>query len=208
MLEQKDKIGGRMVAQSSSCGFRKLINDGGLIDMGFKGVAFTWNNKRSGKANIQERLDRGLINAEWRLLFPSAYISHLTALNSDHRPLLLDTNPTTNPLWRPFRFETMWTRDPTVALVISKAWNQITNGNPLDSLANKLLNTRKALKSWNKSSFGHVQSQVKQLSSHIESLQNLPPTPSNLSREANAQLDLDELLKREELHWRDKSREN
>lgn len=122
LLEQKDKLGGRKVAQSSTCGFRKLIDQGGLIDMGFKGATYTWSNKRSGKVSIQERLDKGMINSAWRMMFPNPYVSHLTALHSDHRPLLLNTNLDTNPSWTPFRFETMWTRDPNDARVIAKAW--------------------------------------------------------------------------------------
>lgn len=112
LVEQKDKLGGRAVANSSSGGFKHFIESAGLIDMGFKGAAYTWNNRRMGTANIQERLDRGLIIGTWRTCFPNAFITHLTTLNSDHRPLLLDTNPEIHPTRRPFRFETMWSRDP------------------------------------------------------------------------------------------------
>lgn len=93
VLDQKDKAGGQPVAQSSICRFRNLIAASGLIDMGFKGAAYTWTNCRVGKANIQERIDRGFINDEWRILFPQAYPTHLLAINNDHRPLLLNTMP-------------------------------------------------------------------------------------------------------------------
>lgn len=61
-LDQKDKQGGRPVVQSSSSSFRQFINTGALLDMGFKGPNFTWNNRRAGKVNIQEHIDRGFIN--------------------------------------------------------------------------------------------------------------------------------------------------
>lgn len=73
----------------SNGGVRKVINDHGLIDLGFEGHAYTWSNKRSGMTNIQERLDTGYANKEWKLKFPEAKITHLAALKSDHRPLLL-----------------------------------------------------------------------------------------------------------------------
>lgn len=149
-----------------------------------------------------------MINIDCQMLFPRAYISHPTALNSDHRLLLLNTNLDTIPIWKPFRFETMWTWDSNVATVIANAWNRNSVGNPLYKLTNKLKTTRLALKSWNKLSLGHVQTQIKQLTSHIEILQNLPPMPHNLTQEASAQLNLDEMLKQEELYQRDKSKEN
>lgn len=94
----------------------------GLLDLGFKGSSFTWNNRRVGKANIQERIDRGFINGSWRLLFLQVFVTHLLALNSDHRPLLLHTTPNQDSGPKPFKFESMWTRDPTTADVIANVW--------------------------------------------------------------------------------------
>lgn len=147
-----------------------------MIDIGFKGAPFTWNNKRVGKENIQERLDRGFINGEWRTIFPQAYVSHLTALNSDHRPLLLHTNPVTSASPKPFRFESMWTRDPNATDVILKAWSRPFRGDPITTLLSKLRTTKEALKAWNRHSFGNIQMIIKTLTDHIEQLQNLPST--------------------------------
>lgn len=80
VLTSADKMGGQAVAGSSSGGLRRIIDENGLIDMGFDGYAFTWNNKRSGVANIQERLDRGFGNVEWRLMFSNATITHMPAI--------------------------------------------------------------------------------------------------------------------------------
>lgn len=73
-------------------------------------------------------------------------------------------------------------------------------------LQSNLKRTKKALKLWNKSSFGHVQTNIKQLTNLIESIQSLPFTSSNLSCEADAQLELNDLLAHEATLWRDKSR--
>lgn len=37
----------------------------GLIDLGSSGLHYTWSNCRFGKANIIEKLDRGVSNIEW-----------------------------------------------------------------------------------------------------------------------------------------------
>lgn len=93
VLSSVDKLGGKVVASSRNGGLRRIMEDHGLIDLRFEGHAYTWNNKRRGLANIQERLDRGIAKEEWRIRFPEAKISHLVALNSNHKPLLLQTNP-------------------------------------------------------------------------------------------------------------------
>lgn len=101
----EDKIGGQVVAESSKGGLRRVINNNGLIDVGFEGFAFTWNNRLGGLANIQERLDRGFSNETWKLMFPHALITHLSALQSDHKPLHLQLNPPTDNLLELFKFE-------------------------------------------------------------------------------------------------------
>lgn len=150
ILSSADKLGGRPVATSSNGGLKQVIDTHGLIDLGFIGSASTWTNRRASTANIQERLDKGFANANWQIHFPNATIYHLVALNSDHKPLLLDTNPRLQTTPQPFRFESMWTLHPNTGLIISKAWNR---GHTLTS---KLKNTKMALKDWNRRGFGHI----------------------------------------------------
>ncbi|KAK3222865.1 hypothetical protein Dsin_009890 [Dipteronia sinensis] len=38
--------------------FRQAIDDCDLVDLGFSEPKLTWNNRRDGKSNIHERLDR------------------------------------------------------------------------------------------------------------------------------------------------------
>ena len=87
IMSQEEKRGGNPYAESSSGGFRGAIEDMGLIDLGFSGNAFIWSNKRRGRANIKERLDRGITSAEWRDLFPKAVVKHLPGLNSGSLPV-------------------------------------------------------------------------------------------------------------------------
>ena len=64
-----------------------------LIDLGFSGPKFTWTNRRELSDLIQQRLDRVWVNAEWKLCFPEAFVSHLAHINSDHCALLLSLVP-------------------------------------------------------------------------------------------------------------------
>lgn len=122
ILSQAEKIGGNQFASSSTYTLLDDLNKLALIDLGYHGYPYTWNNKRSGKANIQERLDRGVANDLWCTSFPHASILHLPALSSDHNPILLNTNIQGSNVHRPFRFEPMWIEDPTCSDIISKAW--------------------------------------------------------------------------------------
>ncbi|TXG57139.1 hypothetical protein EZV62_018452 [Acer yangbiense] len=54
-----------------------------------RGPKFTWNNKREGKLNIQERIDRILANNLWRDRFEYVKVKHLGFHTSDHRLILL-----------------------------------------------------------------------------------------------------------------------
>lgn len=97
-----------------------MENDKGLLNLGFSGNLFTWNNQRGGKHNIQERPDRSFKNDEWRLMFQQASISHLASLDFDQRPILLKLYHVRMSRSKPFRFEGMWTRDPTVVMLYLK----------------------------------------------------------------------------------------
>lgn len=77
LLEQRDKLEGHPFTFESECKFKKLVDDMGLLDLGFIGYPFTWNNHRVGRANIQERLDRAFSNTDWRLLFLQTTLHHL-----------------------------------------------------------------------------------------------------------------------------------
>jgi hypothetical protein len=69
--------------------FRDALNDCDLVDLGFKGLPFTYDNGRGGAANVKVRLDRAIADTGWRNLFGDATLRHMVSSRSDHCPLLL-----------------------------------------------------------------------------------------------------------------------
>lgn len=174
--------------------------------MGYISYPFTWNNHRVGRANIQERLDRGLSNTCWRLLFPQATIHHLPAFRSDHKPLVLHSVPSSPSRPKPFRFEEMWIRDPTIGAVIAKVWSRGSHQPDINQIMSNLKITKLALKSWNKYHFGNIHAKIKELHKYIETLQAMPQSYRALELEGATQAELDEIWSQEMLLWKVKAK--
>ena len=73
ILGQWEKMGGNTGDTSNKFLSEFMLNTG-AIDLGFNGNKYTWSNKRWGKSCIKERLDRGMCNDNWRMIFPQAVI--------------------------------------------------------------------------------------------------------------------------------------
>lgn len=72
-----------------STGFRDVIDDPSLVNLGFVGTKFTWRGNRAGE-EIRVRLDRGMATNNWRNLFSFSRVCHLHPNKSDHLPLLVE----------------------------------------------------------------------------------------------------------------------
>lgn len=101
-INEDEKTGGKRGSSSATNYLKELMFDFGVIDLGYSGNKYTWAKGRWGNATIKRRLDRGIANILWRLAYLKATISHLGAIMSDHKPLLLDTNSEDDFAHRPF----------------------------------------------------------------------------------------------------------
>ncbi|KAG8369712.1 hypothetical protein BUALT_Bualt14G0042400 [Buddleja alternifolia] len=101
----------------------------------------------------------------------------------------------------------MWTRDTSCKSTISDAWSKNVRGSPSFSLHSKLKSTRFALRSWNRTKFGHCQRNISLLHDLISSIQSREPTIENRHMEEALVGDLNELLMREEVMWRQRAKQ-
>ena len=134
----KETLRGKRCGGSSATNYLKeLIFKFGAIDLGFSGNSFTWARGRWGSLAIKIRLDRGIVSISWRLAFPKANVTHLGALNSNHTPILLNTNPEDSFAHKSFRFEAAWIRDNGCNSIVEKAWNEEARGPAFTKLYKK-----------------------------------------------------------------------
>ena len=66
--------------------FRETLDVCGLKDLGFSGLPWTYDNRKSGGRNVKVRLDRGAATQSWLNRFFDASVTHLTSPCSDHCP--------------------------------------------------------------------------------------------------------------------------
>jgi hypothetical protein len=207
VIDDLEKEGGKCGGSSMPSFLKNLMFDIGAVDLGFAGNKFTWSNKRWGKDCIRERLDKGIANINWTLCFPRATVYHLGALNSDHCPLLIDTNPNDSFSPRPFHFEAIWAKDPRCYNVIDEAWKNEFYGSDSFILCRKQFSITAALKKWNKETFGLCQTRIKELSTKLEQVQAGSVSEKNSLMEASIQKELNSWLLNNESLWKQKSRQ-
>jgi hypothetical protein len=122
--------------------FGDVIHRCGFIDLGFRGLPFTWENRRDGTALIQKRLDRAVANVQWMDLFNLCTVNHVVCSHSDHVPLNLhmDVNSMHRKRkLRPHKFEEKWALHPDCEAVIAATWNAETSvGSPMFVLCEKI----------------------------------------------------------------------
>lgn len=125
ILSSQDKLGGNSLNPRRVQLFKECLDTCGMVDLGFHGPRFTLVNKREAGYYIQERLDKGFGNADWRELYPEIAIHHLARIHSDHCLLLLKLDNSSST-WcpRPFLFQPMWMSHPLFPNVVTDAWTE------------------------------------------------------------------------------------
>jgi hypothetical protein len=186
--------------------FREALSDCDLVDLGFTGLPFTYDNGRSGAANVKVRLDRAVADTSWRDLFGEASLRHLVSARLDHCPLLLVIQKENWERHKPriFRYEIMWERLDSLADEIKEAWCIAPNREGLGGVSIALKRVQDALRAWSKKNFGAVSTELESLRSRLEELKGEPGVDRNEMRRVTDRMD--ELLYREEMMWLQRSR--
>lgn len=135
MMLMEEKQGGSAHPRRLIDGFVETVNDCQLMDMGFNGNMFTWERARGTPRWMQERLDRGLVNKQWKDMFPFADITVMDVSSSDHLPLYLQLNRKMYALrTHRFRFGNMWVKEKECLNIIQLCWSKMRDHSITDKI--------------------------------------------------------------------------
>jgi hypothetical protein len=154
--------------------FRNALAACNLHDIGFSGLPYTWDNGRSGNANVRVCLDRVVVDPAWRDAFDDAKVRHLVSSRSDHCPILVELR---REEWegreqRVFRYEIMWERVDSLLEEIKKMWCSTADKENLGGLASVLRNMQQAMRRWSREHFGAVIAKLNILRRELEEIKS------------------------------------
>nr|KYP74693.1 hypothetical protein KK1_007380 [Cajanus cajan] len=148
MLSTECRGGQFSMARASQ--FLEVLNDCNLLDMGAKGLRFTWYRNHRGSM-LAKRLDRAVCNIVWQAMFPEAYVENLCRVYFDHCPLLLRRDGSRDKSQdRPFGFQAAWATHRDFERIVREAWCRTT-----PTLANGLRAVREDATKFNREVFGN-----------------------------------------------------
>ncbi|KAL6988927.1 hypothetical protein U1Q18_052591 [Sarracenia purpurea var. burkii] len=160
---------------------------------------------------MKEKLDRVLVNVDWLNLFPGVGVKVSSKLSSDHLPLIIckaenSVHAGVSNRRKVYRFEHMWTRSDDCGKIIQEQWEKTAPAMGLDGIRKKCEVVGCALKRWSWSSFGHLQRRIRELREKLADIQAFTTTSDKQEVEDSLTYELEELLEREELLWRQRSK--
>ncbi|KAM0927888.1 hypothetical protein ACQ4PT_002131 [Festuca glaucescens] len=171
------------------------------------GVPYTYDNKRSGQANVQVRLDRAVANTEWRDIFGDTQVEHVVSPVSDHCMVVVRPMQETRAVTRGPRrhYEIWWERAAELPELIASVWEEAGKKDNLGDVCLGLDRIMQVLQNWSKKKFGNL---LKELGKCRKQLEELLLSNNDRASIRRVSDHMNELLYREEMLWMQRSRIN
>ncbi|XP_020970175.1 uncharacterized protein LOC110268393 [Arachis ipaensis] len=206
ILSQEEKIGLHPKPQSQVREFRKFVDMNYLMDLDIKGGRFTWfGNPRNGFIT-RERIDRALVNWEWRVLYQQASLKALPAISSDHCPLVLDINQV-QKIDKSFKFEAFWTDHEECEDIVRKGWEkEDVQGCAWKGITTRMENCKEELRKWSRRTIKRADKEIHKLKEELKKLQDSDLTQEKQEKTQQIKENIATLWKQEEKYWGQRAR--
>jgi hypothetical protein len=166
---------------------------------------FTWDNGRDKSEFVQERLDKATATLDWLEKFLGTRVHNIPWSTSDHLLLLIECGTALRqPLAgkKPHRFEEKWATKGECEEIIQEVWDQDHHaGSPMFSLTKKIKACRARLVSWGRHAFGAEKLVFEEKTKILEGLMTDNRNGQNDERIRELKLNINDYLRKEELHW-------
>ncbi|KAL5549942.1 hypothetical protein UlMin_000118 [Ulmus minor] len=205
IFNANDRSSNRGVDKGSRI-MKETLDKFGMISIPSSGSFYSWSIRRIGRNRVNSRTDRGVANEEWWIRFPNASLHLLPQSTSDHSPQLLSCLGHHEAVKKTFCFEATWVEDYHSHWVVEQAWHSSFHPRHPTRLVNRFSATRYALSRWNRDEFGNIMANIRVVrEAFAQSYQSLDFDRDN-ERVRRLRLQLNHLLKLEEVFWFQKSR--
>ncbi|KAJ1703007.1 hypothetical protein LUZ63_002786 [Rhynchospora breviuscula] len=195
-----DKFGGSQKLNTNNKAFRDLLSQTNLIDLGFKGPAYTWSSNLNTSKPIHQRLDRVIVTTTWSGLYPEAFVNHLPRIFSDHTPIILNTDKKLVHA-KNFRVEHWWLHYDSFRKECAELWDRDLNV-AWEVKYKKLV---RGIKAWRRK-ITSPKDKLRQIEEKILEVQSLPPPLQNLKEEISLRQEYEEVHAQLLTYWQQRSR--
>jgi hypothetical protein len=208
IVEQSEKEGAAIRRESQMVRFRKALEACDLDDLGFIGPKFTWYNHRMDGSFTKERLDRAVADSAWCSRFQSVTVHVLASCTSDHHPLHVSFQTEQYSFKRGFKFEAGWVKDEEYQALVRAAW-EVNSAilSPIEDVQSRLTSCQKTLSLWSQSKFGRAANILQKKKEELLSLQSRA-NPALAGAIKTLQADIEKILEREDMRWKQRSKQN
>ncbi|WOL14017.1 hypothetical protein Cni_G22797 [Canna indica] len=150
-----------LVVDDFNCITSQEEKKGGLIDLKFKGLPYTWCNNRKGKHRILARLDKAFANFGWINMYSCTSVYHLERISSDHNPILVSFSSNTG-------------LRPEFKSIVAETWNKYNwKEVPVKKLGVCLKEVSGKLSTWSKINIGSIEKSLNQTLEKISNLEEI-----------------------------------
>lgn len=116
-------------------GFQEVVSKCNLYDLLLLGYLYTWECRKGSSHAVEERIEWALVYHLWKLFFPQATLTNLSAPISYHNPILLNIEPELQVFYQcHFYFENIWLKELELEDVIKHNWCVIADSGFMKSL--------------------------------------------------------------------------